>query len=52
MSRNHHQILNNDGSSVKFEIEELIQEVLLQDQQYVKLEEKFEKTKAVGYTKN
>ena len=31
LSRKSHQILNNVGSSVKFEIEELIQEVMMQD---------------------
>ena len=44
--------MNNAGSSVKFYIEELIQEVMRQDPNYVKLQEKLQKTEIVGYTQN
>ena len=51
-SRNSHQILNNVGSSVKFDIEELIQEMMMQDSNYVNLKLKLQKTEIVGYTQN
>ena len=52
LSRHPHQTLTYTGSSVRFDVEEKIQEVLLQDLQYLILQEELQQVEITGYTIN
>ena len=52
LNRNPHQILTYAGISVNFDVEEQIHGLLMQDQQYVKLQEKLQQAEIAGYTIN